>query len=115
VREWDYYAAPGGGSPVEKEMKKARLTEWEAGRLEYMLEQMENGAARRGTDYKPLRDGVWECLLDGHNRTFRLMYAEVNGGLVLLALRFISKKKQNDRDAVDLAVQRLREWRRRHE
>lgn len=34
--------------------------------------------------------------------------------MVLLALKFISKKKQVDRDAVEVAVKRLKDWQRRH-
>lgn len=111
-RSWDFYTAPGGGDPVRKDIRKAGLTRWEAGRVQEMMDRVARGSARPRLDFKPLRDGVSEILVDGHNRTFRLMYAEVDGGLVLLALHFISKKKQNDRQAVELAVQRLRAWRR---
>lgn len=113
-REWEYYTAPGGGSPVEKDLRRARLTKWEAGRVDFVMTRVADGEARIGKDCKPLRDGVSECLIDGHDRTFRLMFAEVDGGLVLLALHFISKKKQNDRDAVGLAISRLRTWQRSH-
>lgn len=111
-RSWDFYTAPGGGDPVRKDIRKAGLTAWEAGRVQEMMDRVARGSARLRLDFKPLRDGVSEILVDGHNRTFRLMYAEVDDGLVLLALHFISKKKQNDRQAVELAVQRLRAWRR---
>lgn len=113
AREWEFYTAPGGGRPVERDLQKAGLSKWEAGRLAELMDRVRDGRARPGTDFKPLRDDVRECRLTGHNRIFRLMYAEVEGGLVLLALHFIVKKKRNDRDAVEVAVLRLADWRRR--
>ncbi|GAA1022082.1 MULTISPECIES: hypothetical protein [Amycolatopsis] len=109
-REWDTYTAAGGGCPVEKDLLKARLSKWEAGRLDEVQTMIAEGRGRPKIDFKYLRDGVSECLVDGHNRTFRLFYADLNGGPFLLALHFISKKKQNDRNAVNLAVKRLRDW-----
>jgi hypothetical protein len=110
TREWDYYEASGGRQPVEKELRKLKLTKWEAGRLDEAMKRLAEGRGRPGIDFKPLRDGVSECLVDGHNRTFRLFYADLSPRPVLLALHFISKKRQVARTAIDLAVDRLREW-----
>lgn len=110
AREWEYYSTSVGGRPVERELRKVRLTGWEAGRLDDTMKRIAEGAGRPGIDFKPLRDGVLECLVDGQRRTFRLFYAELADRPVLLALHFISKKKQVDRDAIDLAVTRLKDW-----
>ncbi|RSN47115.1 hypothetical protein DMC64_07350 [Amycolatopsis sp. WAC 04197] len=114
AREWDYYTAPGGGSPVAKELQKVKLSEWEVGRLDALLDLVADGMARPNIDFKYLRDGVSEVLIDGRDRTFRLFYADLGGGPLLLALHFISKKRQVDKRALDLAVKRLREWTKRH-
>jgi phage-related protein len=114
AREWEFYTAAGGGDPVNKELGKIKLSPWEAGRLDEAMDRRADGLGRVGVDFKYLRDGVSECLVDGHNRTFRLFYADLEGRSVLLALHFVSKKKQNDRSALALAVRRLKDWRRRN-
>lgn len=112
-REWEFFRPEGEGRQVEREILKLGLSKWEAGRL---ADVMDRALERRllPREVKPLRDGVFEIILNGHNRSFRLMFAEVRGGMVLLALKFISKKKQVDRDAVEVAVKRLKDWQRRH-
>lgn len=112
AREWQYYTGPGGGDIVLREIKKAGLTPWEVGRLEELMDRVACCRTLPG-DVNPLRDGVLETRLDGDRRIFRLAYAEVNGGLVLLALHFFPKKKERERAAVDLAISRLKEWKRR--
>ncbi len=113
AREWEYYEASSGRRPVDKELRKLDLTEWEAGRLEAAMTTLAEGGGRPGVDFKYLRDGVSEAMVDGYRRTFRLFYADLEDRAVLLALHFISKKKQLDRGAVDLAVDRLKDWTRR--
>lgn len=110
TREWQYYTPPGGGSPIRKEIEKAKLSQHELGRLEALLDRVAEGRTLP-REIKPLRDGVSEFKLDLDHRTCRLLFAEVDDGLVLLALHFFIKKKQNDRTAVDLAVDRLKRWR----
>lgn len=113
AREWEYYTSSSGRDPVAKELRKLRLTEWEAGRLDDAMEALAEGRGRPGTDFKFLRDGVLEARVDGLNRTFRMFYAEVEDRPALLALHFISKKKQRDSHAIDVAVDRLKDWSRR--
>lgn len=113
--EWLYYAGPGGRQTVDKEITDAKLPLAELARLQALMERYKQGHARRN-DWKYLRDGVYELRLRGDSRIFRLYFAHEGGDgsqLMLLALHFAGKKKQNDRAAVTLAVDRLREWRRR--
>lgn len=109
AREWDYYTAPGGGCPVEKEMGKLKLSSWDAVRVADAMERVAAGQALPG-EVKALRDGVLEVKVNGQRRTYRMLYAELDGGLVLLGLHFFAKKVQNARDDVDLAAKRLRSW-----
>jgi hypothetical protein len=111
-RRWEYYTGPGGREVVIKDIKNAKLTLWEAARLEDLMERAADDRLFRH-DITPLRDGVNELRLDGDHRIFRLAYAEVNVGAVLLALHFFPKKKMRDGHAVNLAVKRFEEWRRR--
>lgn len=110
TRTWQYYSPPGGGDPVLREIKKAGLTRGELGRLDEVMERVAEGRTLP-KDTKYIRDGVHQFKLHLQQRSYRLLYAEVDGGLVLLALHFFSKKKQVDQDAIDLAVDRLRTWR----
>ncbi|GAB3458674.1 type II toxin-antitoxin system RelE/ParE family toxin [Actinophytocola sediminis] len=110
TRTWQYYSPPGGGEPVAKEIKKAGLTLGELGQLDEVMARVAEGRTLP-KDTKPIRDGVHQFKLNLRQRSYRLLYAEVDDGLVLLALHFFSKKKQKDQDAVDLAVDRLRTWR----
>lgn len=109
ARKWVFYIAPGGGDPVGKDMQKLRLTGWEVARLNVVMDRVADGRALPG-EVKALRDGVLEFKLDGQRRTFRMLFAEVDGGLLLLGLHFFAKKTQNARTDVDLAVQRLQSW-----
>lgn len=111
AREWQYYTAPGGGEPVLKDIKKS-LTRNEQVRLQALMDRyLEDRLLPK--DYKYLRDDISELRLTGNdNRKFRLYFAHLNDGApVLLALHFASKKKWVDKEAIDLAVTRLREWR----
>ncbi len=76
------------------------------------MERLGQGRTLRG-DVKPLRDGVFELRARVGRRSFRLAYAEVDDGLVLLALHFFVKKSQVAPHDVKLAVDRLRDWRSR--
>jgi len=77
------------------------------------MERLAQGRTLRG-DVKPLRDGVFELRARVGRRSFRLAYAEVDDGLVLLALHFFFfKKSQVAPHDVKLAVDRLRDWRSR--
>lgn len=92
---------------VMKELKKLDIARDEAATLARVMERFAGGKALK-RDHKRLRDGVEELRIDGNRRTFRLHFTRIDGGLVLLCLHAQSKKKDNDREAVDLAVQRRR-------
>ena len=110
TRRWRLYTAPGGGNPVKKEIEAARLSKGELGRLGELMDRVAEGRTLP-KDVKDLHNGVLEFKLNLRQRSYRLLYAEVDNGLILLALHFFSKKTQVDRKAVDLAVERLRQWR----
>jgi putative component of toxin-antitoxin plasmid stabilization module len=97
-------------SKVAAEIKKTHLTRDEAAKLVELMARFREGRTLP-RDHKPLRDGVEELRLSGQRRTFRLYFGRLDDGLVLLALRFNIKKKQNDRLGVDLAAVRLKQWR----
>jgi putative component of toxin-antitoxin plasmid stabilization module len=91
-----------------KELKKLGLKVDEAASLARVMDRFAGGRTFR-RDHKVLRDGVEELRIDGDRRTFRVYFTRVGDGeLVLLCLHAHSKKKDNDRDAVDLALQRRR-------
>jgi len=93
---------------VINEILKAKLTIDEKVRLTDLMDRHASGRTLQA-DHKRLRDGVEELRLRGERRIFRLYCARVEGGLVLLALHFNCKKKNNDKDAIDLAVNRLKQ------
>lgn len=95
---------------VVDEIRKAKLTQDEATRLADLMSRFGSGRTLR-KDHKRLRDGVEELRLDGDRRIFRLYFGRIENGLVLLALHFKAKKKDNDRDAIDVAADRLKRWR----
>lgn len=109
ARTWEYYTAPGGGSPVIKDMQKLGLTRWEAARVEAALNRVAAGRALP-KEVKILRDGVSEVKINCSSRTFRMLFAELDGNVLLLGLHFFAKKTQNAHTDVDLAAQRLRDW-----
>ena len=109
------YENANGTPLVRGEIAKARLTEREAVRLDEMLARAEAGALRRD-DADHLRGQIWELRLRGDRRIFRLLYATVDDGLVLLGLVFIGKKTQKAPPAkIDAAEDRLKEYLARRE
>ncbi|MEU7483546.1 type II toxin-antitoxin system RelE/ParE family toxin [Streptomyces sp. NPDC042319] len=112
-REWVLYATEGGARPVIKEREKCRLTETEKGKLLKVLERVERRQTLPG-DVKSLGGDLLEVRIDGNRRIFRLVYAEVNGGLLLLALHFFQKTTQATPPQVKrTANRRLADWRKR--
>ncbi|MED7954331.1 MULTISPECIES: type II toxin-antitoxin system RelE/ParE family toxin [unclassified Streptomyces] len=113
ARDWAFYQGVDGSAPVQKELQKADLAPHERARLFVLLNRVKERQTLPG-DVKDLGDDLLEVRLTGDHRTFRLLYAEESGGLVLLALSFFQKKSQktpsNERGT---ASKRLREWRRR--
>lgn len=113
-RHWDFYEAPGGGDPVRREILKARLTKAETAKLQTIMDRVAEGRTRPG-DVKPLRDGVLEVRIRVGERQLRLAYGEGASNLVLLALHFFQKQRQNESRHVDIAVDRFRDWKSRHD
>lgn len=112
AKAWIYYTAPGGRNKIQDELRDAKPSKHEVAKLELLMERLAQGRTLRG-DVKPLRDGVFELRARVGRRSFRLAYAEVDDGLVLLALHFFFKKSQVAPHDVKLAVDRLRDWRSR--
>lgn len=112
AKMWIYYTALGGRNKIEDELRAAKLSKHEVAKLEHLMERLAEGRTLRG-DVKPLRDGVCELRGRVGQRSFRLAYAEVDDGLVLLAVHFFFKKSQVATRDVALAVDRLRDWRSR--
>ena len=108
VKEWIFF--PGGEdgtkSPVVKEISKEKLSAPEAARLQDMMNRVSAGETMP-KDVKNLGDGVLEFKLHLDHRSYRLAYAEVNGGLVLLALTFFRKTQQRQQKDVKRAKDRL--------
>jgi putative component of toxin-antitoxin plasmid stabilization module len=90
-----------------KELRKLNLSRDEAATVTRVMARYAEGRALR-RDHKILRGGVEELRIEGNRRTFRVYFTKVEDGLVLLCLHAHAKKKDNDRDAVDLAVERRR-------
>ncbi|MDG4815904.1 MULTISPECIES: type II toxin-antitoxin system RelE/ParE family toxin [unclassified Micromonospora] len=113
TNRWQFYEAPGGGSPVQKAIGKYRLTTAELARLYVVMDRVAEGRTRPG-DVKALRDGVLEVRVRIGGRNFRLAYAELGDGLVLLGLHFFHKQRQVEDRHIDTAAARLKDWLSRH-
>ncbi|MFI0794855.1 type II toxin-antitoxin system RelE/ParE family toxin [Micromonospora rubida] len=113
-RRWNFYEAAGGGDPVRREILKSRLTTAEAAKLQTIMDRVAEGESRPG-DVKSLRDGVLEVRVRVGQRCLRLAYGECEGGLILLALHFFQKQRQNESRHVEVAVDRFRDWKSRHD
>jgi putative component of toxin-antitoxin plasmid stabilization module len=114
IRKWNFYTTATGANPVEKEIKKHKLTTVELTKLQVVMDRVAEGRTRSG-DVKPLRDGVLEVRVHVANRELRLAFAEVGGGLILLALRFFRKQRQVEARHIDVAAERLRDWQSRRD
>lgn len=113
VRKWEFYTTAMGAIPIRKEIEKHRLNRAELAKLQVIMNRVAEGRARAG-DVKALRDGVLEVRVQVANRQIRLAYAEVDDGLVLLALHFFHKQRQVEARLIDTAVDRLKDWQSRH-
>lgn len=100
MTEWKYPKA------VLRELRKMKLIPNEVARMAAVMDRFAKDEAQP-KDHKELRDGVEELRISGDRRTIRLYFAKVDEGLVLLCLHVHFKKKDLDRDAVDLAADRL--------
>jgi phage-related protein len=111
-KEWDTYRAPGGRDKVADDVRKARLTAHEKVRLKELMEACAAGQLRYPT-IKPLSGtpGLMELRLILEDRSFRLVYAEIGGGLVLLALHLFRKQASSQPAQIREAVRRYKTWR----
>jgi phage-related protein len=114
TRQWQFYEPAGGGDPVNREIRKCELNRAELAKLYTVMQRVADGRTTTG-DVKALRDGVLEVRVVVANRQLRLCYAEVGEGLILLALHFFQKQRQVEDRHIDLAVSRLRDWRKRQD
>lgn len=111
-RELELYTNANGSAIVEKEIKRAKLSERESGRLDELIGRAEQGKLRDG-DIEHISGEIYELRLRGERRIFRLFYATVGeDGAVILGLVFFGKKTQKaPADKIKLAEQRLSEFR----
>jgi len=109
-RQWRYYESEAGNKPVKKfidDLPDADAAEIFAGMRE--VADLGLSAARH------LRGDIYEVRIDGENRTFRVLFApEGRFKQVLLALEgFVKKTQKTPPQAIDVAEDRLSDWRRR--
>lgn len=110
-RQWQFVRSANGGDPVTRDLQKCKLNVHERARLSVLMERIRDRTTQQG-DVKPLGDGLLEARLSGDGRIFRLVYVEVNGGLILLGLHFFQKRsQQTQRREIRAAQKRLKEWR----
>lgn len=102
-------------SQVVKELRGLGLSRDEAARLGVVMDRVARGEAMPADLTKlkgrPAR-GIEEVRVRINRRIARLYFARPDGDLVLLALHVHIKKTNNDRPAVDLAIERLRKYKR---
>lgn len=109
-RRWRFYATATGRKPARAfldELTDADAAVVAAAMLDVASEGL--GVARH------LRGDIYEVRADGDRQSYRLLFAlEGRQGQVLLALEAFSKKTQKTPPGkIDLAVERLTDWRQR--
>lgn len=97
---------------VVKEMANLGLRMHEASRVDRLMKEYLAGKAVPKKDFKHLRDDVSELRVSCDRREVRLYFARIKDEAILLGLYVNFKKKQNDRDAVEKAIGRLKQYRR---
>jgi phage-related protein len=109
-RRWRDYATPAGRRPV-----KDFLATLDDGDVAQIVAAMKDVQREGTTAAKHLRDEIYEVIADGNKQTFRILFAaEGEQGQVLLSLVGFSKKSQKaPKSEIDLALRRLRDWRKR--
>lgn len=112
ARQWEFYQAPGGGNVVSREINSCCPSKHEMATLKKKMDKVaECGTHAPGV--APLGDGVWEIKFSVHPKKFRLAFAVVEDGHVLLGLHFFKKDQQRQKEDVDRAKLRLRDWKAR--
>jgi phage-related protein len=104
---WQFYQAPGGGSPVQKDIRaefksdKRGLT-----RLAQLMGRIASCETLR-RDVVDLGGGLLEARLSHMGNEYRLFFARVRSGEILLALHFVNKKARTVPREIALARWRL--------
>lgn len=107
-RRWRFYATAAGRKPVRAFLDE--LTDADAAAVAAaMVEVASEGLAVA----RHLRGDIYEVRADGDRQAYRLLFAlEGRHGQVLLALKAFSKRTQKTPPGkIDLAVERLTDWR----
>lgn len=108
TRRWRFYTSAAGRKPVREFLDE--LTDADAaGVAAAMAEVTAEGVAVA----RHLRGDIYELRADARRQSYRLLFAvEGRRGQVLLALEAFSKKTQKTPlGKIELAAQRLSEWR----
>lgn len=109
-RRWRDYATVGGNRPVKEFMDA--LSDEDAEEVTAAMKDVRKhglGVARH------VRGSIYEVRASGMDADYRILFAEEGGhGEILLALVALSKRTQKTpKRFIDLADQRLRDWRER--
>jgi phage-related protein len=112
-RQWRDYRTATGRRPVREFIDAIRAQDrYAAARI---LAGM-NEVAQYGTSAaRHLRGDIWEVRVEADRRIFRILFAEEGRySQVLLALEgFVKTTRRTPPDLIDLAEERLRDWRER--
>lgn len=107
---WSFYEASGGGRVVRDEIdKELKKDTYRLAKLRGLMARIRSGQTLP-RDVKSLGDGLYEGRLSLQGNEWRIFYARRDGGLVLLALHFTSKKRPTIPRAIKKARARLNEW-----
>lgn len=109
-RRWRDYRTATGRSPVEGFFDS--LSDKDAAAVLARMAEVRDRGARAA---RHLDGDIWEVRADGDRASYRVLFAEEGSrGRVLLALEGFKKQTQKTpRPAIELAKQRLSDWRRR--
>ncbi len=113
-RQWRFYRTAAGREPVREFLDDERLSAEDAARIAAAMIQVRT-SGRADPDVNHLRGDIWQVEIDGVRVIYRLLFAEEGRfGQVLLALEIVNKKWQKaKRQHIELAEDRLADWRRR--
>jgi phage-related protein len=109
-RRWRDYETAAGRRPVKEFL--AELSDSDAAEVLAAMQEITRDGLRTA---RHLRGDIWEVRANGQCEAFRVLFApEGRKGRILLALEGFSKKDQKTPPhLIDLAEQRLSEWRQR--
>ena len=107
---WRDYRTAGGHRPVHDFLRSLSTVD-RAIVVDAMAEVAEQGLRWS----RHLRGDIWEVRASGENRIYRILFApEGRFGEVLLSLEgFVKKTQKTPAASIELAEQRLRDWRAR--